>query len=273
MKALSLFCLLVFVGISCSSDSTNTQVHEAYETHKAQFSKPGNKATEIVKRSIDYVGGWEAYTSLRGMEYEKTLHKVDSTGAVYDKVVQQHRYNVFPGFSVRMDWTEKETDDYIIMNNSSQSWKFKHGKELTDQKNINSAYNSSHGSYYVLYQPWKLLDPGVKLTYVGRDTLPNGKICDSVQADFTEGFSTTTDHTWWYYFEDDGKPIGNFLKSPQGYSYTEYLEFEEVDGILFHVKRNTYRSDSTRTDLVLRTIYENRDIKLVPSFKASMFTK
>ena len=272
MKELTRLVLL-FLGFSmagCSDNNTAETVFPEYEAYQNEIKRSGDQAVDLVRKSISYVGGWEAYINLRGIEYQKTLHKADSTGNIVSQVTQHHRYNVFPEFGVSMDW-EEGGSRYAIMNNGNQSWKLKDGSHMQDQKNVNSAYNSSHGSQYVLFMPWKLLDPGVQLKYVGIQQLPNGLEGEGIQVNYSEDNSTTTTHTWWYYFDLEGKPIANFLESDQGYSYTEYLEYEEVEGLKFHVKRNSYRSDSTRTNISLSTIYENDEIMLRPSFEENLF--
>lgn len=268
-----LFCLLALVIVAnsaCKNENTEDQVFEAYEAYKKEFDRGDSEVNRLVNKAIDYAGGWEKYINLRGIEYTKTLNKADSTGAIKDIVVQRHRYNQFPQFSVRMDW-EEAGSKYTILNNGQQSWKLKGRKHLKDESNVNSAYNSSYGAQYVLFIPWKIFDPGTKLTYVGMQDLPFGKRAEGVMVNYSEGKSTTTEHTWWYYFAEDGKPVASFLKSKQGYSYTEYIDFERVDGMLFHTKRNSYKSDSTMTELVLRTVYENDNIELVDLFDKKLF--
>ena len=261
---------ILIVLVSCHQVDESSDAYPAYNEYIKGINKSPGQAVDLVKKAIEFCGGWEAYTQIMGIEYEKTLHKADSLGKIKYEIVQKHRYNLFPEFGVRMDWKEGESA-YTIMNNGNQSWKLKDEKLLEDQININSAYNSSHGSQYVLFMPWKLLDPGVKLEYMGMQELPNGLKGEGVQVNYSEGNSTTTTHTWWYYFDSQGKPIANFLKSDQGYSYTEYLDYQEVDGLKFHIKRNSYSSDSTRNNLVLNTVYENSAISMKPLFKKQLF--
>ncbi len=268
--AYCLLCVLFWGAQSCTTGAANNNAFPAYDNYANQINQEDNAAINLIKKSIEYMGGWESYINIRGIEYTKTLHKADSNGTVNMKIEQHHRYNLFPEFAVRMDWKEGNSQ-YTIMNNGNQSWKFKDEQYLEDQKNINSAYNSSHGSQYVLFMPWKLLDPGVLLEHIGNHVLPNGQEVEGVKVNYKEGNSTTTEHTWWYYFDTDGKPIANFLKSPQGYSYTEYLEYEQIGDLKFHVKRNSYKTDSTRSYITLNTIYENSDIKMKPLFKKQLF--
>ena len=269
-NTLNQFILVVLISFCCACASEYMTDGPTVEMIQTKYDQAEGKAADILKKSIEYCGGWDAYLGIRGIEYDKTLHKIDSTGNVYEVVPQKHRYNLFPKFSVRMDW-EEDDFNYTIVNNGNQSAKFQDGNPLTDEYHVKSAYNSSFGSSYVLFQPWKLFDPAAVISYDGKKTIPNGQEVDVIKVDFTKEYSTTTDHTWWYYFAEDGKPIGNFLTSPQGNSYTEYLEFERVNGLLFHSKRNAYRSNDDMKELTLRTIYENDNIKLIDSYSEKLF--
>lgn len=253
---------------SCTTEPTESK--PTFEEYADRINQSDSQAIAIVKKSIKYTGGWENYLKIHGIEYDKTLNKADSTGRIIDIVNQRHRYNQFPEFSVRMDW-EEGGSSYTVVNDGNQSFKLQDGKVLKDEYHVNSAYNSSYGAHYVLFIPWKLLDPAAKLSYAGTKTLANGKEVESVEVTFNTENSTTTDHTWWYYFDKDGKPVGNFLTSPQGNSYTEYLEYETINGLLFHTKRNSYKSNDDMSEMTLRTVYENHNMNLLPSFDKSLF--
>lgn len=265
---LGVFALILLL-ISCNQEVI---IYDEYDQYVNQYyDLPDNQVNQLLKKVIDYSGGWEAYSEIRGVDYKKTVEKLDSTGTITSTVVQRHQYNLFPEFGVSMKWNEGN-DEYLILNNALESWKIKNGKLLTDIINKNSGYNSSHGSQYVLFMPWKLADPGVVLKYIPLTQLPNDKEAVGIKINYTEENSTTTEHTWWYYFDEEtGKPVATFLKSPQSYSYTEFLEFTKIGDILFHSKRNSYASDSTMNNLVLKTIYTNEDIKLVPNFPKRKF--
>lgn len=269
MRAEFLLMLTFLFWMSCE-----TQEHKIYDDYVNNYYElPDNEANALLKKAIDYCGGWEAYTKIEAIDYEKTLLKTDSTGQVIDTIVQHHRYNVFPSFKVNMQWSEKDGKDvYEIKNNGQQSWKMKAGTLMTDQKSINSAYNSSYGAQYVVFMPWKLADPKVILEYVGLETLPNGREGLGLKVNYTEGYSTTTDHTWWYYFDrESGAQIATFLKHAKGYSYTEFEEYTKVDGMIFHSRRNAYRSDANKENLVLGTVYINEKIKLRSTFSDDLF--
>lgn len=265
------FLLMMTLLICMSCGVQENKVYNDYVNNYNQL--PDNEASKLLKKAINYCGGWEAYTKIAGIDYNKTLLKMDSTGQVLDTITQHHKYNVFPSFAVNMKWSEKDGQDvYEIRNNGQQSWKLKHGKLMTDRRSINSAYNSSHGSQYVVFMPWKLADPKVILEYVGLEQLPNGRAGLGLKVNYTEGSSTTTDHTWWYYFDKDtGAQIATFLKHATGYSYTEFEEYTKVDGMTFHSRRNAYRSDANKENLVLGTIYINENIKLTSSFPDDLF--
>ena len=265
---LGVFVLIILL-ISCEQEVVT---YKEYDEYVSQYQDlPDNQVNQLLKKVIDYSGGWDAYCNIKSVDYKKTVQKIDSSGGMESSVVQHHQYNVFPEFGVSMKWKEGE-DEYLILNNAEQSWKVKNGELLTDIKNKNSGYNSSFGSQYVLFMPWKLADPGVILEYIPLTKLPNDKEAVGIKINYTKDNSTTTEHTWWYYFEEEtGKPVATFLKSPQNYSYTEFNEFTKVGDILFHSKRQAYNSDSTMNNLILKTVYINEDIKIGSGFSSKKF--
>jgi hypothetical protein len=65
---------------------------------------------------------------------------------------------------------------------------------------------------YWLVMPWKLQDPGVNLTYVKTEQLPNGTTADILQLTFTVG--VTPENKYWLYVdkEDHLKSSGRTIK-------------------------------------------------------------
>ena len=272
----TILILLFFTLLGCNqkslSDNNNQDVSIGYEDYINNFNNlPEDEGYKLLKKAIEYSGGWEKYTSINGLTYTKVVIKIDSVGAVIDSSVQHHNYNLFPEFGARMEYLA-DNDTLVIVNNGNQSWKTKNGIHQTDQQNVNSAYNSSFGSTYVLFMPWKLADPFTTIEYIGKQSLPNNNEGIGLKVTYSDKNSTTLDHTWWYYFEEQtGRPISNFLKYTNGYSYTEYKEFYDVEGLKINSKRYSYKSDSTMTDLKLSTIYKNTDIQIVPSHPKEIF--
>ena len=86
-------------------------------------------------------------------------------------------------------------------------------------------------------------------------------------------YPTGRDHTWWYFFDmNTNAPVGNFLDYKRSYTYTEYLDFVEVNGLKINSSRKSYGSDRDLTSIVLKALYENSEIKFGDILPNELFT-
>ena len=255
-----LFCLSGIFMFSCSTDNTTSS-----STHKQSSPMdrlPANKAGEIVRKAIDFTGGWTAWKNKSTFSFYKIIEQIDSTGQVKKTLRQLHQYQLRPHFKARLSWKENE-DHFVIINNGKQAKKYKNGKELRDVKSRNQAWNASFGSNYVVSMPFKLTDPGTLLTYDGIDTLANQKVIHVLKVEYEKGVGTSGGmHIWRYYFDKNNYDLVAFyLDYGNGYSLTTYETFETVDSIRIHNYRNSYDSNEAREMVSLKTIYKNEDMK------------
>lgn len=230
-----------------------------------------NEAGNIVRQAIEEAGGWEKWENMKTLSYTKVIQQYDSTGAKKKEVRQFHQYQLHP-LKIRFDW-EDEGDKYTIINNGQQAWKYKNGKEMTEEADVNNAYNSSYGSHYTMCMPFKLTDPGTVLTYEGTDTLPNGQEAHVIKTTYNEGAGSAAGmHTWWYYFDTDTNMLtANLLDYGDGITYTHYDSFADVQGIKLNKQR---KSSAANTDKILnpvRSVYLNKNIRFNEELKDSLF--
>ena len=229
-------------------------------------------AGDVVRKAIDYVGGWETWESKKDFSFYKNISAVDSTGKVIRKTRQLHQYKMGPSFQGRMTWKVGD-DDFIIVNNGAEAKKYKNRVELSDDKSQNEAWNSSFGSNYVIAMPFKLTDPGTILTYEGIDTTTLDKPVHSLKVEYEKGAGSTGGmHVWWYYFDVDTYDlVGNYLDYGTGHSLTTYETFTKVDDIRLHLKRYSYASNEKKERVRLKTIYENEEMNFDNQLKPSTF--
>lgn len=223
---------------------------------------PDTEAGDIVKKAIAKAGGWDNWTSKENFSFYKKITYVDSTGQIERTIKQKHTYQLKNGFKARLEWKVGE-DDMLIINNGTEAKKYKNGLELTDEKSIREAWNSSYGSHYVIGIPYKLTDPGVSLTYEGIDSITLDRPVHSLKVDYAEGAGSSGGlHQWNYYFDiDDYDLAGNYLDYGNGHSITTYEVFEQVSEHRLHNKRFSYIANDQKERVVLRTIYENEEPK------------
>lgn len=254
---IGLLSLSVISG--CDYSTQNESVNE--ET-AASLNLADNEAGQAVRQAIEWAGGWDAWQDKKSLSYTKVIQYFDSTGNQEREVRQLHQYRLQP-FAVRISWQDAG-DDYVIINNGEQAWKLRNDTVMTAQADVNNAWNASFGSHYVMGMPFKLADPGTVLTYEGTDTLHNGKVVHSIKIDYEEGAGSAAGmHHWWYYLAvEDNSLAANFLDYGDGYTYTQYEAFTEVDGIKLNKERHSYTSNADRELLFRRTLYRNEDVRL-----------
>jgi len=235
---------------------------EVKETSDAISNLPENKAGEVVMKAIERAGGWNSWKNKENFSFYKNITHLDSLGNEEKSVRQHHTYQLKGGFKARMEWSIGE-DDFLVINNGEQAKKYKNGVELTDLQSKNEAWNSSYGSHYVIGMPYKLTDPGTTLTYEGIDSTILDLPVHSLRVEYAKGAGSTGGmHLWYYYFDVENYDlVANYLDYGEGYSFTTYEVFENVNNHRIHNKRFSYISNNAKERLLLRTVYENEEIK------------
>jgi len=265
MKSISiLFFLAGLLSCGASVDPPK-QVHPMERL-------PDDMAGEVVRKAIDYVGGWKTWENKKDFSFYKIISAIDSSGNVIKRTKQLHQYKMGQEFQGRMTWKVGE-DDFIIVNNGEEAKKYKNGAALTDDKSKNEAWNSSFGSNYVIAMPFKLTDPGAILTYDGIDSITLDRPVHALKVEYEKGAGSTGGmHKWWYYFDLETYDLaGNYLDYGRGYSLTTYETFTTVGEIRMHEKRFSYSSNQNKEKILLRTIYENEEMTFDNQLDPSTF--
>ena len=223
---------------------------------------PEDRAGNIIKNAISLSGGWNLYKEKQTFSFYKVIQHFDSLGRMQREVKQHHQYRLKPHFHGRISW-KMDNHEYLIINTGQQSRKFKDGQILTADKDNNEAWNTSFGSHYVMFMPFKLADPGAILNYKGIDTLAHGQVVHSVHVNYEQGAgSSARFHDWHYYFDTDGgELIGNFLDYGKGKSYTEYQTWQEVEGIRLGKKRSVFGVSIDGEIGYKKTVYINEEME------------
>ncbi|MEQ9424322.1 MAG: DUF6503 family protein [Cyclobacteriaceae bacterium] len=275
MNRFSTALLLAFAIVACQEKQTQMQNPSEIpidSTFLASYDNlPQNESGDIVREAIAGAGGWEAWTRNQSLSYNKTITFYDTLGNETRTLTQLHEYNLFPSFKARITWSENG-NNYKIINNGQQAWKFENDIQMTDEQNVNSAYNSSYGSHYVMSMPFKLADPGCQLEYEGMDTIPDGTTAHRIKVTYAEGAGSSWNyHTWWYFFDPDTKQLLGNQFYGGGYSFTQYENFLDVDDLTFNEVRHSHQSDSLLNLKYISSSYRNTDVKLGPLFSDEYF--
>jgi hypothetical protein len=274
----SILLLNLLLVIACSQKQSEPEGESAW-TSAAGLNAPAmlenlpeNAAGDIVKKSIALSGGWELYQEKQTFSFYKNIQHYDSAGAKVKEVRQLHQYRLRPHFQARLSW-QMDGHDFVIVNNGEQAWKFVDGKRSQKQSDIYEAWNTSFGSHYVIFMPFKLADPGVVLHSEGFDTLQHGQIVQVLNITYESGAGSSAEyHKWKYYFDpQSGGLVGNFLDYGSGLSYTEYEEWKEVDGLRMGQRRSVYPVDGKRDLMPMTTVYVNEDMRFDEPLPEELF--
>ncbi len=277
MKSKEVFAIVLAILVSMVACRNETKTIP--ETHSQEPegnpippNLPDSEAGDIVKKVIDFAGGWEQWKQKKTLSYIKNVAYYDSMGNKVREFSQLHQYRLRPNFRARISWEEEGTK-YEMIYNGQKARKLKGGEVLTGEDDTNSAWNSSFGSHYVMCMPFKLTDPGTILSYEGLDTLANNRVVHSIKAMYEKGAGSAGGmHTWWYYFDKDTfMPVANYLDYGDGFSYTQYESFKEVDGLNVSKKRNGFSTNKERDLLYLSTEYTNENIVFNEPFEDTLF--
>lgn len=255
--------MVTFLAIGCKNSENEENKEQQVAREISQLDNlPKNEAGNIVRKSIEKAGGWENWNNKNTLTYTKTIQFINENGEIEREIKQLHEYKLKPELKIKISW-EEDGDKYAVINNSKQAKKYKNGVALNDEESMNSAWNSSFGSQYVMCMPFKLTDPGTVFKHEGIDTLKNGKVVHAVKTTYKEGAGSAAGiHIWTYYFDKDNyELVGNFLDYGDGYSYTQYEKIEEIDGIRVNTARKSFNANSINVITQLTTNYINEDIQ------------
>ena len=115
LPVLALFLIAIF---SCHTDTK--EPIEDMPMISPMERLPDNEAGDIVRKAIDFAGGWEAWARKKNFSFYKDITHLDSTGQIERNQRQFHQYQIHPQFKARMSWEDKG-NQYVIINNGEQA--------------------------------------------------------------------------------------------------------------------------------------------------------
>jgi len=241
----NIICLAtLFMALSCSTQPQHNET---------EATKEFSRGEEIVHRSIESHGGLAAWQNLQSISYSKTIILTDSSGIEESRVTQYHNYQLKPELAGSISWISGNDSISIVYKNEAAS-RFVNGVEETVLASKGVAKASFFSAYYVLFQPFKLLDEGTELTFIGEDEVENGLKVNVVQPVY-EG-AKPGDDRWWYYFNKETNQLAaNMVNHPPTYSYIVNLAYDSSTAIIFNAHRKSYFVDSLRNVQYLRAEY------------------
>ena len=217
----------------------------------------------ILKNAIETAGGWESYNAIDSIVYVKRSVLYEEDGTVESDVTQTHRYQLSPNIIGEITW-EDSLGAHLIHYDGSQSYKSIDGRNVPNS--TEQAQSSFMSAYYVLFIPFKLLDDGVQLSYLGQENLESGELCDVIKATYSpsEHENHSTADEWYYYFEKDtGRYMASMVYHAPTYAYITNDSTTQESNFVFNTYRKSYRVDQDRNIQFLRGEFWYSDYTLI----------
>ncbi len=251
MKFLNLAKLIIVSLLFACSSNTDKNTIDRYAHIK------DIKAQEIIKRSIEDAGGIQQWEAIQTIRYKKNFTLLTENGEIEKTFKQDHNYTLPSNeYIIR---SEENEDILFTTGIDDQYARNKNGEDLeVDPESLRKSINSS---VYVLGIPFKLLDTGADIKYLGEQEL-NGSNVDVIQVGYNPDLhkNHSSKNLWKFYFDkDNSRIIANWIESADHYNIVENIEFIRVKGLLLHSKRKSYRVNELGKKLYLRADYHYFD--------------
>ncbi|MBX2817490.1 MAG: hypothetical protein KTR24_15885 [Saprospiraceae bacterium] len=252
-KAALLCCLLFWTCQDRPSPATSSEPKLEIEP----------KAHSIIERSIATHGGLERWQSIKSISYTKAFALLDSTGQVESDVFQNHHYQYGNQPNIAISWQQDGVTHRLEQKGDHCAKSIDGSVDVSVSSS--AAQNSIYTSTYVHGIPYKLLDPGPRITYEGVEEIWTGELCDVLKVvyDPAQYDNLTTADIWWYYFsQEDGRVRAGKVKHLDHISGIRNISYREADGFLFNHERESHRLDSSGKALYLRASYVYDDYQV-----------
>ena len=254
----SVVLLLLLIGcFACNPDRSPAVAPDPH----AHLSDP--EVRTLLQRAVARAGGLEAWQSMRELHFTKYVALYDSAGNMESEALQSHDYIFLPEEEISISWMSGDAVHRMIYRDR-QAAKEVSGRAdtLADPQVL---VNNILSATFVISIPFKLLDDGVKLTYLGVDTLEDGQAVEVLRADYDppgDDKHRTPDTGWHYITQDDHRLAAYLVRHADHYSYVTNEQDTIVSGFPFPTVRESYRVDSLRNKLYLRASYRYADYEV-----------
>jgi hypothetical protein len=184
----------------------------------------GHKTDELVKKCYKAMGGIKNYNNTRFLQWN-----------FFD--LRKHSWDKHEN-KLRIDY-QKEKTIILINLNDKTGRVIKKGREIKDADSskifLKEAYETWINDSYWLVMPFKLLDPGVNLSYVGTEKTEDGKMADKVELTFKE-VGVTPNNKYHVFFDQESHLISQWSYFPKSTDekprftmpWTEYKTYGKI---------------------------------------------
>ena len=218
---------------------------------------PEKQAMDLLDKSIAAHGGREGWENLKGIKFRKWTRMLDSAGNIESELDQWHEFRFSPRFEGKISWTKDSIAHWMSWDGAT--FRYQMGEnEVLNPDFLAAKKKDFDAAFYTVAQPWKLLDKGGKLTFEGNKKLDTGKEVASIRVDYGPDADT-----WWYYFDPKSfEMLGNEVQLKDHRSRIYDLSSEQVEKMIFHGTRESWRVDEAGKRLFLRAEYRYSNYEL-----------
>lgn len=202
----------------------------------------------IAERSMQMMGA-DRFAEARVLDFTWAVERGGEQVAAFE-----HTWDRWSG-DYRVSGTDRESGEpwIAIFNTHTRDGRAWLGGEELDGEALAASLERAYGRYindtYWLLMPWKWLDDGVELAWVGSDEL-HGRRHDVVELTFTDGTGLTSGDRYWAYVEpesglmtrweyvlqqEDGSPGEG---EPSAWDWEEWREVEP--GVWFSMSKSRF---------------------------------
>lgn len=208
-------------------------------------------AEQIVLDSLEFHGGLETWQQLERMTYTKKTTLYNSDGSIEIDAIATYEHQIVPTFKSSKTWIEADsTLSYSLTNDANIDL-----ANFKDEASYNKAKSDLDGAYFVIQQPYKLLENKEDLEYIGQDLLGDGTTIDIVKLQYYNQ-DGSKDNTWWFYFNENSHRMeGYMVKHDSTFAFIRNETYETVTGLSLCQTRTSYRVDSLRNVQYIRGKY------------------
>ena len=235
------FCLLfALLFIQCTSNTDFDHITD-------------QEVKSVLEKGIAASGGLDNWKNGKAYTFNKRtiLYLEDDT--VESKSEQIVTIKNHPQLEGTIHWNNRtDTTDIKIVYADGQATKYIDNQAQSAADN-EAAELSFLGAHLVMNLPFKLLDPGIALTYDGQQTMFDRKV-EVLIADYNkEQANHNKTHRWWHYFDATTyEYVGYKVFHPPTYALVENRKSTVHNGITYTTDRVTWRVDSLNNKQFIR---------------------
>lgn len=207
--------------------------------------------SEVLEKSVSFHGGSEEWTNIKAVEYHKKTQLFTQNGDLEKESEATYKHMFRPTFTTYKTLVEEGKVNLTRMTGIAA----KDSLPFASQAEYQQAKKDLDAAFYVVWQPFKLLEEQEQLEYLGTEQLEDKTEVYVLKNQYYKD-DGSQDNTWWFYFnKKNGRLEGNMVKHGTTFSYIRNTSYEQKTGLSLNKTRTSYRVDSLRNIEFVRAKY------------------